>query len=42
MVHVDDRWKAMTFSHPEYIPVGTYFLPVAWMQYRGLLRGQGR
>ena len=30
----DDRWKAMTYDHPEFIPVSVGILPAAWIQYR--------
>ena len=30
----DDRWKAMTFDHPEFIPVAVGILPAAWIKYR--------
>ncbi|HEY3283840.1 MAG TPA: uroporphyrinogen decarboxylase family protein [Armatimonadota bacterium] len=30
----DDYWKAMTFQHPEYIPVGVGLLPATWVKYR--------
>lgn len=29
-----DRWKAMTFARPEFIPVSLGVLPAAWMKYR--------
>jgi len=30
----DDRWKAMRFEHPEFIPVGVGILPAAWKRHR--------
>lgn len=30
----EDRMKAMTFEHPEFIPIAVYFLPAAWMKHR--------
>ena len=30
----DDRWKAMRFERPEFIPVGVGILPAAWKLYR--------
>jgi uroporphyrinogen decarboxylase len=30
----DDRWKAMLFEGPEYVPVGVHFLPATWMRHR--------
>jgi hypothetical protein len=33
----DDRWKAMTFDHPEFIPVGIGLLPATWMKHRQAL-----
>jgi hypothetical protein len=30
----EDRYKAMKFRHPRYIPVGAYFLPAVWMKHR--------
>ncbi len=33
----EDRLKAMRFERPESIPVSVYFLPAAWMKYRGAL-----
>jgi hypothetical protein len=30
----DDRFKAMTFSRPEAVPVGVSILPAAWMRHR--------
>jgi len=33
----DDRWKAMTYDHPEFIPVAVGMLPAAWIKYREAL-----
>lgn len=33
----DDRFKAMRFEHPEYIPVGVGLLPATWIKYREAL-----
>lgn len=33
----DDRWKAMRWEHPEYIPVAVSLLPATWMKYREAL-----
>lgn len=33
----EEFFKAMTFSHPDTIPVSVYFLPAAWMKYREAL-----
>ena len=30
----DDRWKAMLFEGPEFIPVGVGILPAAWKKHR--------
>ena len=30
----DDRWKAMTYDHPEYIPISVSLLPATWIKYR--------
>jgi hypothetical protein len=30
----DDRMKAMTFDHPERIPISAGILPAAWMKHR--------
>ncbi len=30
----DDRWKAMAFEGPDFIPVSVGFLPATWMKYR--------
>jgi len=37
MAAQDDRLKAMTFSHPEFIPVSIGLLPAAWMKHRDAL-----
>ena len=29
-----DRWKAMRFERPEFIPISVSVLPAAWMKYR--------
>ena len=34
---IKDRLKALTFEHPEYIPVGVSILPAAWMKHREAL-----
>src|SRR6266540_3173589 len=33
----EDKYKAITFDHPELIPVSANFLPAAWMKYREAL-----
>lgn len=30
----DDRFKAMNYQHPEYIPIGVGLLPATWQGYR--------
>ena len=34
---IKDRLKALTFEHPEYIPIGVSILPAAWMKHRQAL-----
>jgi uroporphyrinogen decarboxylase len=34
---IEDRFKALTFEHPEYIPIGVSILPAAWMKHREAL-----
>jgi len=33
----DDRWKAMEFAHPGYIPISVSLLPATWVKYREAL-----
>jgi len=37
MTAEDDRWKAMNFEGPEYIPVGVSLLPATWRKHGGAL-----
>ena len=34
MPPLTDRFKAMTYQHPDFIPVGVSLLPATWMKYR--------